>query len=256
MKDETTFRIAAVADLHYGRTPHVNLRELFIAASTCCDVLLLCGDLTDHGTDQEVDLLAEDLASYVDVPVLGVLGNHDYDSERPDEVSERLAKAGVQMLDGQFVEIDGVGFAGISGFGGGFDRRALHPFGETATKHFVQATIDEVLKLESALTRMDMEHRVVLLHYAPIRQTVEGEPLEILPFLGSSRLEDPLNHYDVTVAFHGHAHKGSPEGRTTGDVPVYNVSMPLLQRHYPDRPPFRLFEIDRSNSSQDSQSHS
>lgn len=238
------FRIAAVADLHYGRTSHANLRDLFTEASRCCDVLLLCGDLTDHGTPEEARQLAEDIQTYARVPVLGVMGNHDYDGEQADEVSDILSRAGVEMLDGTFIEIEGVGFAGVSGFAGGFDRRALHPFGEKAIKHFVQATIDEVLKLEAALNRMDTEHRVVLLHYAPIRQTVEGEPLEILPFLGSSRLEDPLNHYQVSVAFHGHAHRGSPEGRTTANVPVYNVSMPLLLEHYPEKPPFRVFEIE------------
>jgi Icc-related predicted phosphoesterase len=244
-KADNTFRIAAVADLHYGRTSHADLRELFTEASRCCDVLLLCGDLTDHGTSEEAHLLAEDIQTYARVPVIGVLGNHDYDGEQPDTITDILTHAGVTMLDGTSIEIGGVGFAGISGFAGGFDRRALHPFGEAAIKHFVQATIDEVLKLEAALTRMESEHRVVLLHYAPIRETVEGEPLEILPFLGSSRLEDPLNHYQVTVAFHGHAHRGSPQGHTTTNIPVFNVSMPLLLHHYPDQPPFRVFEIQR-----------
>jgi Icc-related predicted phosphoesterase len=103
--------------------------------------------------------------------------------------------------------------------------------------------VDEALKLESALARLQTEQRVVLLHYSPIKSTVEGEPPEIFPFLGSSRLEEPLNRYPVTAVFHGHAHHGSPEGRTSSNIPVYNVAMPLLKRTFPDQPPFRLVEI-------------
>jgi len=127
-------------------------------------------------------------------------------------------------------EFRGVGFAGVPGFGGGFGPRMLNAWGEPVIKAFVQEAIDHALRLEQALARLHTEHRVVLLHYAPIRETVEGENLEIIPFLGSSRLEGPLNRFGVTVAFHGHAHGGAPEGFTTTRVPVYNVSMQVLER--------------------------
>ena len=160
------------------------------------------------------------------IPILAVLGNHDYESGNAEEVKKILTEARVRVLDGDAVEIHGVGFAGVKGFGGGFGRRTLEPWGEDATKAFVQEAVSEALKLESALARLRTPQRVAVLHYAPIEATVEGEPREIFPFLGSSRLEEPLNRYGVTVAFHGHAHRGAPEGRTSAGIPVYNVAMP------------------------------
>lgn len=244
MGKKRKLRLAAVSDVHYGREPQEVLQELFSKISEAADVLLLCGDLTDYGKAEEAELLVEDLHTHVDIPILGVLGNHDFESGTPEVVREIMCDAGVKMLDGESTELEGVGFAGISGFGGGFGQYMLNPWGEPLIKGFVQAAVDEELKLEQALSRLRTEHRVVLLHYAPIRDTVEGEPLEIYPFLGSSRLEEPLNRFEVTAAFHGHAHAGAPEGRTSGGVPIYNVSLPVLRKAYPDRPPFRLFEVD------------
>lgn len=237
-------RIAAVSDIHYHKDSQGKLKDLFLQASDAADVLLLCGDLTDYGLPAEAEALATDLERYVSIPVLGVLGNHDFESGQHEAVIEIVEGAGLRLLDGSCEEVGGVGFAGVCGFAGGFDEYALNPWGEAAVKQFVQVTVQEALKLESALSRLGTAHRVVLLHYAPIRTTVEGEPAEIFPFLGSSRLEDPLNHYHVTVAFHGHAHHGSPEGRTTADIPVYNVALPVLRQAYPDQPPFRLFELN------------
>jgi len=137
----------------------------------------------------------------------------------------------------------GIGFAGVKGFAGGFGRRALGPWGEPAIKHFVKEALDEALKLETALGRLRSERKVALLHYSPVAETVVGEPFEIYAYLGSSRLEEPLSRYPVDVVFHGHAHHGTPEGRTKTGVPVYNVSMMLLQRTFPDRPPFRIIEL-------------
>jgi Icc-related predicted phosphoesterase len=136
-----------------------------------------------------------------------------------------------------------VGFAGVKGFLGGFGRGTLEPWGEEMVKQVVHEAVEEALKLESALAKLRTSQRVALLHYAPIRETVEGEPPEIFPFLGCSRLEEPLNRYPVAVVFHGHAHRGRPEGKLRNDTPVYNVAVPLLQRTYPDRPAFRLVEI-------------
>jgi Icc-related predicted phosphoesterase len=216
-----SLRIAATSDIHYGKHSKPEIQQLFDEASKTADVLLICGDLTDYGLPEEAHLLAADIKSHVRIPVIAVLGNHDFESQQQVEISRILEEAGVQMLDGESVEVEGVGFAGVCGFGGGFGARML----------------------EQALSRLQTEQRVVLLHYAPIRETVEGEPLEILPFLGSSRLEGPLNRYEVKAAFHGHAHNGAPEGKTTGKVPVFNVACQVLAKLHPAKPPFRLFEV-------------
>ncbi|MBA2664232.1 MAG: metallophosphoesterase [Bradymonadaceae bacterium] len=244
MEPSTKMRIAALADLHHGRSD-VNLKELFQAVTAQADILLLCGDITDHGLPDEAKSLAEEINRHLHVPALAVMGNHDYHSDQSELVDEILGSAGVNVLNGDSVEIGGVGFAGACGFAGGFDRWTLHPWGERAIRAFVQAAIDEVLKLEMALSRLDTTSRVVLLHYAPIRETVVGEPLEIFPFLGSSRLEDPLNHFKVSVAFHGHAHKGTHAGQTSTGVPVFNVSMPVLRATFPKRLPFHVIEVER-----------
>jgi Icc-related predicted phosphoesterase len=244
MSKKKTLRIAAMSDLHYGRQSEGQHRELLAQASEAADVLLICGDMTDYGQAEEAEHLAHDIRTNVRVPVLAVFGNHDFESGTPEDVRAVLENAGVRVLDGECTEVDGVGFAGVRGFGGGFDRYALSPWGEPTIKQFVQEAVEEELKLETALSRMKAKHRVVLLHYAPIRATVEGEPPEIFPFLGSSRLEEPLNRYEVAAAFHGHAHLGAAEGETSRGVPVFNVSIPVLKRAYPDQPPFRIFELE------------
>lgn len=234
-----------MADLHYGRGHRDELEALLGQASDAADVLLLCGDLTDHGRAKEAKMLVEDVRSSVRTKkVMAVLGNHDLASDDHEEMLDVLEEGGVEVLDGECAAVGSVGFAGVRGFCGGFGARSVHPFGERELRDFINVTVEEALKLETALSRLDTEHRVVLLHYAPIRETVEGEPPEIFPFLGSSRLEDPINHYDASVVFHGHAHKGGAKGRTAHDIPVYNVSIPVLKHVYPDRPPFRLYEID------------
>ncbi|MFO0753668.1 MAG: metallophosphoesterase [Thermodesulfovibrionales bacterium] len=246
MKTEyKTIRVAALGDLHYTRKSQGGLQALFAQATEAADVLLLCGDLTDNGHPDEARVLATDLKSYVKIPLVGVLGNHDHESGRHTEVSEILSESGVAMLDGSACEIQGVGFAGVKGFCGGFGRQALQPWGEEIIKRFVQETVDEALRLEKALAKLETPLRVVLLHYAPIKDTVEGEHSEIFTYLGSSRIEEPLNRCQVTAVFHGHAHSGRPEGRTREGIPVYNVSMALLHRSYPERPPFRLVEIQK-----------
>lgn len=238
-------RIAALADLHCNNTSHDWIRPLFMQIAQSADVLLLCGDLIDYGLPEEALVLAKEISS-LKIPVLAVLGNHEYESGKPDEVKRMFSDAGAMVLDGDAREIGGVGFAGVKGFAGGFGERALGPWGEETIKRFVHEAIDEALKLESALARLRSETRIVLLHYSPIQATVVGEPAEIFPFLGSSRLEEPLNRYPVTAVFHGHAHHGAPEGRTKNGVPVYNVAMKLLQHVFPDRPGFRIMEIPQS----------
>ena len=235
-------RIAAMADLHCAKIPQDALTSAFAHVREHADVLLLCGDLTDYGLPEEAKLLARDLGA-VRIPIVAVLGNHDYESGKQDEVMAILRDAGVTLLDGDAVEVAGVGFAGIKGFAGGFDERMLGAWGEEGIKRFVHESIDEALKLESALARLRTAHRVVLMHYAPVRATVEGEPLEIFPFLGSSRLEDPINRHPVNLVFHGHAHRGAIEGQTRAGVPVYNVAVPLLRRALPGSPTFRVVEL-------------
>lgn len=238
-----TVRLAAVGDLHVKKTSQGLLQPLLAPVNDMADVLLLLGDLTDYGLIEEAQILAKELTTVVRIPIVGVLGNHDYESGQHTEVCRILTEAGIKLLDGEAVEIHGVGFAGAKGFAGGFGRGTLGAWGEPGMKRFVQEALDEALKLESALARLRTPRRIALLHYSPVRGTVEGEPLEIYPFLGTSRLEEPLNRYPVDAVFHGHAHHGFLEGRTSTGIPVYNVALPLLRRRWPDRSPFRLIEV-------------
>src|SRR5512132_594703 len=243
----THLRIAAMGDLHVSKTSQGAFQPLFTQVNQSADVLLLCGDFTDYGLPDEARVLAREL-SVVKIPVIAVLGNHDYEGGKPNEIRQILIDVGVSVLDGEATEVHGVGFAGVKGFAGGFGRGALGPWGEQAIKAFVQEAVDEALKLEAALARLRTQRRVAILHYAPIRATVEGEPPEILPYLGSSRLEEPINRYRVNAVFHGHAHRGAPEGRTATGIPVYNVAMPLLARLNPTRSPYVIWELPVSSA--------
>ncbi len=244
MQDIEEVRFAAVGDLHCTEAAAGTLRSFFAQASEAADALLLCGDLTDYGTAKEAKVLADEL-SVVSVPVIAVLGNHDYESGVADEVRRTLQAVGVHVLDGEAVEVHGIGIAGAKGFAGGFGRASLGSWGEPAIKQFVNEALHEAMKLESALAKLRTRQRVALLHYAPISGTVQGEPPEIYAFLGSSRLEDPLLRYPVDMVVHGHAHRGALEGRTVTGIPVYNVAKPLLQRTFADRPAFRLLRLPR-----------
>jgi len=225
-----TLRLAAVGDLHVGENAERPYRELFARVSQEADALALCGDLTNFGKTAEAEILAEDLQACT-VPVVGVLGNHDYECGQPQEVARILHQAGVKLLDGEAYEVEGVGFAGGKGFIGGYGRNMLTAFGEPAIKAFVQASIDENLKLESSLRMLKTERTVVVLHYSPIAGTLEGEPPEIFPFLGSARMGETIDRFDgVRFVLHGHAHSGVYEGRTARGVPVYNVARPVLTR--------------------------
>jgi len=207
------------------------------------DVFVLCGDLTDYGLPDEARALAREITSAVKIPTVAVLGNHDYESGQQDEVRQVMTDAGVTVLDGDATEIRGIGFAGAKGFAGGFGRRALGPWGEDIIKKFVHEAVNEALKLESALARLRTTSLIAVLHYAPVQGTVEGEPPEIFPYLGCSRLEEPINRFPVTAVFHGHAHHGRPEARTATNVPVFNVSLTLMRELTPERP-FKLFEVE------------
>ncbi|HEY5611215.1 MAG TPA: metallophosphoesterase [Thermoanaerobaculia bacterium] len=244
LNSNNVLRIAAVGDIHCAKSSQGLYTQLFVQASEEADVLLLAGDLTDYGLPDEARVLAHEIAGHLRIPVIAVLGNHDFESGKEAEVKQIFIDSGVVVLDGDSHEIEGVGFAGVKGFVGGFGRRALAPWGEASVKALVHEAIDEALKLENALARLRQPPRVVLMHYAPIHATVVGEPDEIIPFLGSSRLEDPIDRYRASVVFHGHAHHGAPEGKTKSGVPVYNVAFPLMKKLNPERP-FFVYEIAR-----------
>ena len=221
-------RIAAMADIHCSKTSQGAFQWLFSYIAENADILVLAGDLTDYGSLEEAKVLAREITSAGRLPVVAVLGNHDYETgEHPDCVKV-LLDAGINLLDGETYETHGIGFAGVKGFAGGFGRGSLGAFGEPIMKSFVQEAVDEALKLENALRTVGSATKVVLLHYAPIADTLLGEPETIFPFLGSSRLLPPIDEMEAAVVFHGHAHTGMLEGRTPGGVPVFNVAYPVL----------------------------
>lgn len=235
-------RVAAIGDLHVTENSARAYREIFAQVSAEADVLLLCGDLTNYGKPSEAQVLAEDLHA-CSVPVVAVLGNHDYESGCVDDVKQTLTQAGARILDGgEAVEVMDVGFGGCMGAMGGFGRGMLSSFGEPSVKIFVQACIDETMKLETSLRMLRTERSVAVLHYAPIIGTLEGEPLEIFPFLGNSRLAETIDRFDnVRAVVHGHAHRGVHRGETPKGVPVYNVARPVLTRA--GERPFALFDV-------------
>jgi Icc-related predicted phosphoesterase len=232
-------RVAAMGDLHVREDDGVSYRDLFGEISREAEVLVLAGDLTDLGKPKEAELLAQDLKA-CSIPVVGVLGNHDYECGAAEEVARILRDAGMKVLDGQSVEIDGVGFVGVKGFAGGFGRRMLGSFGEPAIKQFVGEAMNETLRLENAMRQVRAKRSLVILHYAPIPDTIESEPLEIYPFLGSSRLAETIDRFKVSAIVHGHAHRGRYEGRTPGGQPVYNVARHIEK---PTGKPYAILEI-------------
>lgn len=239
MAEGTLLKVAALADLHVEedqRHPH---RELFAEISRAADVMVIAGDLTDLGTPREAEIFAEDLSA-CSIPVVAVLGNHDYESDCVDEVRRIVRGAGVHLLDGTAVEIGGVGFVGVKGFAGGFGRRMLGAFGEPAYKRFVNETLSEALRLENAMRTVRSERALVVLHYAPVADTLEGEPLEIFPFLGCSRLAEVIDRFTVSAIVHGHAHTGKYEGRTPAGQPVFNVASQIQK---PTGGPYALLEL-------------
>ena len=223
-------RIAAVGDLHYDQQRGTSFRNMFAAINKRADILVLCGDMTTHGKPEQMRAFVEELAG-LEIPIVAVLGNHDHEAGVPDDLNEILKERGVHVLDGDTIEIDGVGFAGTKGFAGGFGRGSLAPFGELLIKEFVQAALDEALKLENGLRNLHTDVKIAVLHYAPIHDTIMGEPEVIWPFLGSSRLLGPIETIGANVVFHGHAHHGTMQSKTPGGIPVFNVAMPVLEEN-------------------------
>jgi len=234
-------RVAVSGDLHYDGGSGSDLRKFFGSVEEEADILALVGDLTTHGQQEQVRGFIEQMDGF-DLPVVTVLGNHDYEAQQVQEITTMFRDRGVFVLDGGNVVINEVGFAGAKGFGGGFGRDSLGAFGESLYKAFVQEAIDESLKLESALRTLEASATVCLLHYAPIIETLKGEPEAIFPFLGSSRLLSPIETYRPDAVFHGHAHIGALQGQTPGGVPVFNVAATLLEKHTGKS--FRIWDVE------------
>jgi Icc-related predicted phosphoesterase len=235
-------KVAATGDLHCRELEHGRFRNFIKHVNGVAEILLLCGDLTDRGGAGEAKTLAEELSG-LRIPCVAVLGNHDYEQGAGKEICEILVKAGVYCLDGdRYVFEKVLGVAGIKGFGGGYENATLQAFGEPVCKAFVQEAVSESLKLEVALAQLATPKKVVIMHYAPIAATTQGENPEIRPFLGTSRLAGPVNRYGADAIFHGHSHHGTLRGKTDRGVPVYNVAMPLLKQHTPEQR-FALVEI-------------
>ncbi len=234
-------RIAAVADLHYSPQNYDKIREQMLRVRDDADVLVIAGDLTNYGRVSEMDSLLTMLVR-LRIPIVAVLGNHDYESGQHEELIKLMSAEGIKILDGSGYERDGVGFAGTKGFLGGFGRGILTAFGEPEVKAFVQFSLDEALKLERAMSQLRTERRVVVLHYAPIGDTVKGEPPEIYPYLGNSRLAEVVDRHGANIIFHGHAHHGTADGKTTGGIPVHNVALPIIQSSG-IATPYRVFDV-------------
>jgi Icc-related predicted phosphoesterase len=234
-------RIAATADLHFSASRHTALHDQLNHVRDEADILVLAGDLTNYGKPEEMESLLN-VVVRSRIPTVAVLGNHDYESGKQGELMRMMEASGIKVLDGTAYERDGVGFAGTKGFVGGFGRGVLTAFGEPEIKQFVQASIDEALKLERAMAQLRTAKRVVVIHYSPIASTVQGEAAEIYPFLGTSRLAEVIDRHGADLVLHGHAHHGQLEGKTTGGSPVYNVAITLLQARQPATS-YRIFDI-------------
>jgi Icc-related predicted phosphoesterase len=234
-------RLAAVSDIHLKNEDYEKNVSEFSAVNELADALVIAGDFTNHGTPDEMRTCLAVLEN-IRVPIVAVMGNHDHESGNQDELAGMLRLAGVHLLDGQCFEIDGVGFAGTKGFAGGFAPYELMPFGEGGIKTFVEIAEREAIKLDYGLAQLKAPIKIAITHYAPIRETVVGEPEPIFPFLGSSRLERALDRHKPAMALHGHAHHGTFSAEAQCGVRVCNVALPILrQRGEPH--PFVLFNF-------------
>lgn len=236
-------KIAAVGDIHVKTHFKDVYKPMLQDVSQKADVLVLCGDLTDLGTPEEARILSDDL-QICRIPVVAVLGNHDYQSDQPEAVKEILeANPNIEVLDQEPLEYHGIGFAGVKGFIGGFGAHALGAFGEPLMKEIVKERDREAYALENQLKALPLEKKkVVFMHYSPIRATVADENCDIMPFLGSTRYEQVIDQYNVSVIFHGHANLGPHTGKTMKGTPVFNVALPLLQNLTPQKE-YLLYEI-------------
>jgi Icc-related predicted phosphoesterase len=228
-------RLGAVGDLHFAPDLAGTMRPHLESLADRADVFLIAGDLTRVGDPDEAAALADELAD-PPVPIVAVLGNHDYHLDRELEVRKLLEESGMIVLEGAGIVLDvageRLGVAGAKGFGGGFVGASGSDFGEPEMKAFVQHTKEIAGRLEQALKDLDADHRVALMHYAPTEQTLQGERLEIFPFLGSYLLGEAVDRAGADLILHGHAHRGTEKGVTPGGTPVRNVALPVIHRPY------------------------
>jgi Icc-related predicted phosphoesterase len=241
----STLRVAAAGDIHCREANRERIVEAFARLEGEADLALLAGDLTSHGTVAEAEILCA-AATRTSVPLFAVLGNHDWHASEADLIADRLGEAGVTVLDREatVLELEGleVGLVGCKGFVGGFAPRHLPDFGEPSLRAVYAETTAEVDGLEAGLHQVETcPLRIVLLHYSPVAATLEGEPAEILAFLGSDRLAAPILEHGPDLVVHGHAHEGAEEGRI-GETPVFNVSLPVTGGE------FRIIELDASRA--------
>lgn len=228
-------RVAAVGDVHMDKDVVGRFRPALDTLDDHADLLLLAGDLTRHGTPDEAHCVAEEFG-HLKVPVIAVLGNHDYHSDQESAVSHILESVGIKVLEGgaTVVPTPGgpVGIAGVKGFGGGFAGRCASTFGEPEIKAFVRTTEVSAETLARALKDVDAPTKIALTHYSPVSDTLNGEPLEIYPFLGSYLLAEAIDAGGANLSIHGHAHHGSPRGMTPGGVRVRNVAHPVIRQAF------------------------
>ena len=228
-------RVAAAGDLHFGTDSAGKLRPRLEHLPDHADLLLLAGDLTRYGDPNEAAVLADELKD-LPIPIFAVLGNHDYHLGQENAVREVLERAGVQVLEGEgtVVDVNGqrVGVAGTKGFGGGFAGACGTEFGEREMKAFMAHTREISEQLEKAIDSLDADMRVVILHYSPVKGTLQGERLEIFPFLGSYLLAEPIDRVGADLVVHGHAHHGTEKGITPGGIHVRNVALPVIKHAY------------------------
>jgi len=233
-------RVAAVADLHYGHEP---TRTSFDGLKGKADILFICGDLTHHGSVDEARALARDLED-LPLPVVVVFGNHDFHQNRQKEIETILADAGVTVLEGASavftIRGSRVGIAGLKGFGGGYFGACVTEFGEQETKDFARHGRNQAQLLGSVLSQLDTDFRFVLTHFSPVEGTLEGEPREIYPFLGSYLLAEAIDNAGADAAFHGHAHRGVEKGVTRSGIPVRNVARSVIRHSY------HIYTFDRT----------
>jgi Icc-related predicted phosphoesterase len=234
-------RLAAVADIHLKPENREENVRGFSAVNELADLLVIAGDLTNHGMPEEMQACLSVLES-IRIPIVAVLGNHDYESGHQDELAGMLRVAGIHLLDGHCFEMGEIGFAGTKGFCGGFAPYELMPFGEGGIKTFVEIAEREAIKLDYGLAQLHTPVKVVITHYSPIKETVIGEPEPIFPFLGSSRLQRALERHRPMLALHGHAHKGTFSAETQSGIRVCNVALHIL-RERGEKHPFTMFAL-------------
>lgn len=236
-------RVAAIGDVHFSEEADNRFRDYWSRVHETADVMLIAGDLTTHGEVKQVEILIREL-EVVEIPIVAVLGNHDYHSGQADQVRHELEQRGIITLEGESITLTlngaTLGIAGTKGFGGGFAGACGSAFGEPEMKSFIRHTEKLADRLEEQLSLLRADYRIALLHYSPIKETLAGERLEIYPFLGSYLLAEAIDIAGADLVLHGHAHMGQEKGVTARGIPVRNVALPVLRHAY------ALYNLEKS----------